>query len=305
LTDWSGFFRRNRGLKLLSLLLALILWFMVGGGERSQTTVSLALELANLPSNMVLVSEAPPSLQVRVTGPQNIIRNLSQDRLSYTLDLSGLTPGPHTFPLGPNSLSFPRGVIVTWVQPNPLSLTLAPAVTRTLEIHPVIKGRPPEGLEVAKVEIKPDKVSVKGPQPELADLKFLPTLPIDVSRLAASASLPTDLEFKNLHLTLLEKTPIVAQITIQPKEASRAISGVRVVPQPNTAPLTPNRVTVTVKGPGAQTQALKPEDITATVNTRNLKPGPHTLKVAVSLPEGLKLLGTKPPAVKTRISKSR
>ncbi len=59
---------------------------------------------------------------------------------------------------------------------------------------------------------------MKGPYPELAELKFIPTLPIDLSFLKEHTVIATDLDFKNLHLALKDPVPILADIQIGPKD---------------------------------------------------------------------------------------
>lgn len=304
MSDWRTFWGRNRGLKLLALGLALALWFAVGSEERTETTLNLALELANLPPKMIITSEVPASLQVRVMGPGSVVRKLTQARLMHTIDLSGYKSGRHSFSLGPNSFSFPRGVTVTRIQPNPLKLTLAVTTTRNLPIKPVLEGRPPEGFEVMEVKIRPAQITVKGPAPELADLKFVPTLPIDLTNLSGSTTVATDVDFKNFHLSVQEQVPILADLTIEAREATRTITGVPVVASPRPARLNPSEVTLTLQGPWDQVKNLKPKEVKATVDTQNLGAGRRRLKVAVTLPPGLRLLKVQPNAVTAQGAKS-
>ena len=295
---------RHKGLKLLSLLLAVALWFAVGGEERTETTISIPLELFNLPPKMMVTSEMPPSLQVRIVGPGSLVRKLTQTRPSYTLDLSGYKPGRHVFPLGPKSFNLPRGVVVTRVTPNPLNLTLTPTATRTLQIQPLLEGKPPEGYEVLEVKTRPAQVQVEGPYNEISDLKFLPTLPIDVSQFTGSTTVATDLDLKNLHLTIKEQGPILADLTIEPKQVTRTISGVPVKAGPRAARLQPSQVTVTLKGPSPAVKNLKPGEVKAVVDTRNLPSGRHRLKVSVQLPDGVRLLKVQPDAVTAWVGRS-
>jgi hypothetical protein len=76
--------------------LAIALWFAVSGEERTETTLTLSLELVNLPRQIVITSEVPPNLQVRVVGPRSIISKLSQTRLTQSIDLTGYKPGRHS-----------------------------------------------------------------------------------------------------------------------------------------------------------------------------------------------------------------
>lgn len=302
--NWFGTFGRNKLLKLLSLLLALALWFAVSGEERTETTLNMALELVNLHQSLMVTSEVPPSIQVRVIGPRSIVTNLSQTRLTETLDLAGYKIGRHTFYLGPNSFNFPRGVQVIRIQPNPINLTLAATMTQTLPIKPVLENNPPEGYQVLSAQTRPAQVIVKGPYPELAELNFIPTLPIDLSHLKEHTIIATDLDFKNLHLTLKEPVPILADIMIGPKTLTRTIAKVPILPGPQPARVSPAQVTLTIKGPWPVVQGLTPEDLQAKVDTRNLSPGRHRLIISVELPAGVSLVHSRPGAVTVTVEKS-
>lgn len=295
---------RHKALKLLSLLLAAALWFAVGSEEPTESTLNLALDLANVPVNLMVTNDVPPALQVRVLGPGSVVRKLAQTRQTQTLDLSGYKSGRHIFPMGPNSFNFPRGAVVTRVQPNPIIVILAPTITRSLQIQPLLEGKPSEGFEVANVQMRPPQIKVQGPYHEISDLKFLPTLPIDVSHLTASATVASDLDFKNLHLTLKEQGPILADITIKGKENARTIPGVPVVAGPRLARLDPSQVTITLQGPSQAVKDLKLSDLRASVDTKNLTPGRHRLKVSVQLPAGLNLVSVQPDTVAARPKKS-
>ena len=175
--SWLGTLKRNRLLKLFSLLLAIVLWFTVSGEERTETTINMALELVNLHKNLMATNEVPPAIQVRVVGPRSIVNNLSQTRLTQTLDLNGYKSGRHTFSLGPNSFSLPRGVQVVRIQPNPISLTLANTITRTLPIKPVLENNPAEGYELVSVNTRPAHGDRERPCPGIGRTAIYPHPP--------------------------------------------------------------------------------------------------------------------------------
>jgi YbbR domain-containing protein len=303
LNSWFGTLGRNRLLKLLSLLLAIALWFAVSGEERTETTLNMTLEMVNLQHNLMVTSEVPPAIQVRVVGPRSIVTNLSQTRLSETIDLANYKNGRHTFYLGPNSFAFPRGVQVIRIQPNPITLTLAATMTQTLPVKPILENHPPEGYQVTSAKTKPPQVTVKGPYPELAELNFLPTLPIDLSHLKENTVIVTDLDFKNLHLSLKEPAPILADIQISPKTLTRTFSGVPVVAGTPVARISPAHVTLIVKGPWPQVRDLKGDDLKVRVDTRNLTPGKHQVNLSLDLPDGVSLVRSKPVIVTVTVAK--
>jgi YbbR domain-containing protein len=304
LKGWLASLNRNRALKLLSLLLALALWFAVGREERTETSLHMAVEFVNLPAKMVVTGEVPTELEVQIIGPRSQVNRLSQTRQIYPIDLDGLKSGQHTFYPGPHSFSFPQGVVVNRIQPAAITINLSTSFTATLFIKPAVVGSPPEGYELKGVKTRPEQVTVSGPQEELTDLKFIPTYPIEVRHLTEMTVLPTDLDFKNLHLTLKNQVPILAELDIQPKMLTRTIPGVTVYPEPTPVNLKPDQVTVTVQGPWPLVKRLKVEDLKATVDTSILGRGRSRLSVSLSLPQGVTLLRVQPDRVTCLSGKS-
>jgi YbbR domain-containing protein len=291
-------------LKLLSFFLAVALWFAVGGEERTETTLNLPLEIVNLNPGLMITSEVPSGLQVRLAGPRSIVRTLTQSRLVHSVDLASAKAGQHSIAFGPAAFSFPRGVSLIRVQPNPLVLNLAETAIRTLPIQPALIGTPPEGYEIKEIKLRPAYVTVKGPAGELKDLEVLSTLPIDISTLSAPTSLVTDLDVKNLHITLKDPGPILADLAVLEKPLSRTLSGVQVFATSQPARLTPHQVSVTLEGPYKRVKDLKPADLMATVDTAGLRPGRTRLPVRLQLPDRLRLLKVSPDTVTAQVLKS-
>ena len=145
---------------------------------------------------------------------------------------------------------------------------------------------------------------MRGPAPELAELQFISTLPIDLSFLKEHTVIATDLDFKNLHLALKDPIPILADIQIGPKTMTRTFPGVPVLTDPQEARVSPAQVTLTIQGPWPLVQALKAEDLKARADTRNLAPGRHRLNVSVELPQGVSLVRSRPAIVTVTVAKS-
>ena len=115
-----------------------------------------------------------------------------------------------------------------------------------------------------------------------------------MSHLTESSTIRTDLDFKNLHLTLKAQVPILAELVIQPKTLTRTLAKVPVIPEPNPARLQPSQVAVTVQGSWFPMKELKPTEVQARVDTRNLGPRRSRLQVAVILPQGVSLVRVEP-----------
>ncbi len=74
----SGFFHQlfvhNFSLKLISVLLAVGLWFVVARDPIAEVETRVPIEFHNLPENMEIDSANFTEAQIRVRGPERIIR---------------------------------------------------------------------------------------------------------------------------------------------------------------------------------------------------------------------------------------
>lgn len=297
--------KRNKGLKLLALLLAISSWLAVGSEERTETTLQMALELTNVPKHLMVTNEIPSQLEIRLQGPRSVIRELTNEKLHKQIDLLGAKAGTRTELLTPNSLNFPRGVVVSRMRPTALSIELDQALIRRVEVRPVIKGSPAPGFEVGEVVIAPKEALVRGPKGEIEKLKFINTIPIDINTLSSSFNRDIELDFQNLPLTYVDSQPMVAKISIRPKLETKTFHDLVVVPLGATGPLrlNPSNVSISVRGPVTNLELLREEDIIPRINLKNLKAGLYEAKVAIDLPEGFELLKISPEKLSVRIMK--
>src|SRR5581483_5809323 len=152
----------NLGLKILSLLLATGLWFMISRDEQpAEVAVRAPIIFKNSPPSLVISSESIPETQIRVRGPERILRQLTSNEVQAEVDLSGTKPQERTFELTPKQVRHPRDVQVVQIVPSQMHLSFDTAMTRQVEIHPnVLHGNLPDGGQVVKVDTDPSRVTI-------------------------------------------------------------------------------------------------------------------------------------------------
>ncbi len=304
---YLGSLGRHRALKLLSLALALAAWLALGAEEQVETTLAINLELVNIPKDLMVISEVPAQIEARVQGRRSLIRDLHTARLNKRLDLAGYRQGTHVFPLSPGDLGLPPGLTVNRIRPQTVTVSLDYAMVRRIPVQAVVQGKPATGYKLERIDLKPQEVEVRGPKKDLEQINILKTMPIDVTDLSAAVSREVELDLQKLLLTYVEKKPVVARITIRPREETKVLSNIRVVPTEAAGPvrLSPSRITATIRGPAPQMQDILADDLEAEVSLKNLKPGRHQLKISLSLPPDLEVVSLKPDTVRVRLLQSR
>ncbi len=180
----SDFFRRavwnNFGLKLLSLALAISLWLVVARDPVAEVAVEVPIEFSNMPQNLEISSEIIPRIQIRLSGPQRLVRRLQSSDVYYSLDLGTVKAGERTFDLIPAQVHKPSGIEVEQVIPSQFHVAFDVRETRQVPIEPRVVGIAP-GYRVGHIDVDPSRITISGPQKRVAAVESATTDPVDVS----------------------------------------------------------------------------------------------------------------------------
>ena len=87
----------NLGLKLVSLALAVGLWLAVARDPVAEIAVDVPIEFHNIPQDLEISSENIPRAQIRLRGPERVVRRLQTTDVYAEIELSGIKPGQRTF----------------------------------------------------------------------------------------------------------------------------------------------------------------------------------------------------------------
>jgi hypothetical protein len=125
---------RNLGWRLLSVLLAVLLWVAVEGEPELVTLQSVPVFYRNVESNLALVANPPASIRIELRGASDVLSRDNLANVAVLLDLAGLTePGEKVFPVTRTNLTLPAGV--RFVRSDPPELRL--------HLDRASKGNPP------------------------------------------------------------------------------------------------------------------------------------------------------------------
>jgi YbbR domain-containing protein len=197
-------FVRNWGLKVLSLVLAFVLWLALIPEERtfSEKTVTIPLETLNTPAGMELAQKPESSVDVTIRAPNSIIDQISPSNVFAKLDLGRASVYQQEYPLNLTMISIPPGASVLRISPNKVRLKLELTKQIPLEVSATVVGEVKEGYRITKIEVSPARVVVKGPESKVREKDRVTTTPIDVTGLQAPAEFEADLVLPRPELQL-------------------------------------------------------------------------------------------------------
>lgn len=187
-----GFLKRyilhNFSLKLMSLLFAAALWFMISRDERpAEVALHAPIVFQNVPANLEISSESVPEALIRVRGPERVVRQLSPADVQAELDLSGSKPQDRTFDLTAQQVHHPRDVTIIQVVPSQLRLSFDTRMTREVQVHPRVTGNFATGDQIVRIDADPPRITITGPRRHVEKIDAATTDPIDATGTLGSA----------------------------------------------------------------------------------------------------------------------
>ena len=183
-------FIHNAGLKILSLLIAVALWFEVARSPVAEVEMTVPIEFQNLPDNIEIDSASFTEAHVRVRGPERLIQRLQASDVVAAVNLATVRPGERTFDLA-DRVHVPQDLEVIQIIPGQFHLSFDERMTRKIEVQPRVNGTFAAGLRVAQVIADPSTVTITGPRRRIEAAETAITDPVDASGVMTRASFVT------------------------------------------------------------------------------------------------------------------
>jgi YbbR-like protein len=121
---------RNAPWKLLAIGLAALVWFTISGQKRqriSERGFVIPLTVVNLPSDLVIASPLPDSVDVRLRGPFRSMRQADPAKMEGVVDLAGSVEGERAYKLAPDDINAPTDLEVVAIKPLTIPVKLSRA----------------------------------------------------------------------------------------------------------------------------------------------------------------------------------
>jgi YbbR domain-containing protein len=273
----------NLPLKLVSLGLAVLLWFVIGE-KTSERGLSVPVELQNVPRELELLGEPTNVVDVRVRAAPSVIQRLTPGDVSARIDLSGVREGEHIVHLTADDIRVPFGVRVVKITPSIITMAFERTLTKTVPIRPRLLGRPSPGYEVAEVTAEPPEVRVSGPKSRVQEMESAYTEPVSLDGASSTVVDTVNLGLDDPVLRIQGSPRVRVTARIREVQETRAIDGVEVEVRGGTLPVTPPRVRVVLTGPASALARVKPAEVRAYVEAARAKNG--VAPVAVEMVPG-------------------
>ncbi|PWT93714.1 MAG: hypothetical protein C5B55_04010 [Blastocatellia bacterium] len=263
--DWN--------LKLLSLGITLLLWFVVTSQNTPINTHASAQLKFNRPDSLEISNDPPRTVDVLLTGSKHKLDELDRTSLIATVDISDQHEGERVLRLADRAqiAQLPQGVKIEGFQPSVISIRLEAVIDKEIPIEPRIEGTPAPGYEVYAVRPSKTTVSAHGPASNVNAIPKALTETVSVSGRKESFTEPNvALDISDPKVDLLN--PVLSvDIEIGERRTETVFADVP-VDADNNAKLLQHTATVTLAGPGTLMSQLKRTDIRVHLNGNASQP---------------------------------
>lgn len=147
-------------LKIICLLLAIVLWFVIINEQNplSEGSYTVPITVENLDSQYI-TSNVPKTVYVRLSGPRNTIINVGPSDIKAYIDLSSVQEGEVEVPV---HIEIPSGTELKKQSMTSTKITVDVYTVKEFKLTPHVVGKLDDKDFISDLKIVPEKVVVSG-----------------------------------------------------------------------------------------------------------------------------------------------
>ncbi len=297
-----GFLFHNIAWKLLSIVVAFGIWFVVMSSNSIEITKEVNLQI-DLPSGLTIANEVPDRVTFRLAGSKFFLRTIANSLDTIHIDLTKAKAGPAFYRIEKDSLHLPISVQVRGIAPDTIKPVLEHIERRTVPVEIVQKNEVPNGYRLVKLYSQPKNVRIKGPRSAVEAISEVRSDPVDLANIPTTLKWEIPLRTGYPNVSFDEETEPKLIAEVEPTGSNFRVAGVpiRVVGNKNSA-LKPEKAALYVNCPPNLIRTLTPDKVKAYVEVPETKSGTYVREVKVELPPGVKLVRIVPNRVQVQLN---
>ncbi len=298
--DWRAALTNELPAKLVTGVLALLLWLMVVSQQSAETRLSVSLAYVNLPAGLAVAEGSIDTVVVTFKGAPQVVNSLTDAMFPpVAVDVSGLRAGSNSEALALDLFDLVNGAQPVKVEPAQLEIILEGSSERLLPVRVRTHGHPATGFVLAGTAATPAAVRVFGPDSLLRTLTDIGTEDISVAGVAQDIARRVQVRSHHPRLLVLDTAPVDAVVRITAERLQKTVTSVPVALR-NAPPglrVRPEQVTIEVEGPATAVNGLTAASIACYIDAARGADFRTSPMLQVDVPENVTVIRIDPPTV--------
>ncbi|MCK4544519.1 hypothetical protein KAU43_03205 [candidate division WOR-3 bacterium] len=299
--------RSNLLFKVLSIVIALVIWFNAKTDQFSYYTVKASINIENFPKEFILVNYLPGKVDVKIYGKiKDIIYARSLIKPIIFINGKTLIKGENIISIDKSNVNMSRydKVEVIQIIPGYLNINIDNKISKNITVIPFIKGNPKEGyIQSGEIDVIPEEIMIEGPKQLVEKMNYLNTDIIDITGRYKSYNSFVKIIIPESTNIQPETDSVRVKIDISRLE-TRNIKGVVISHKSDrwdNVRIDPNTIKLTLSGSSNDIDSLINAGISAYVIVNVISPGSYLLPVFIDLPENIYKQAIEPEFVKVEV----
>ena len=292
---------KHLGLRLLSVFIALLLWFFVNSESNiTSARIPVSVDVRDLPENRLILWQLKKQVEVEVRGPSFLVNRLVAAPPTVRLKVPDSIENKFTAQITRNDLDIEAPLQVLSIEPSTISFSVEKKISKELPVRVPLIGQVQPDMQLESIVTSPAAITLTGPESEVKDLTLIQTIPVDLRDVKESYSDEVALRLPG---KLVESNhPVVTvKVTIAPMTARKVFEDVPIEIRQSgetVISLSPHIVKVTIASTQSKIQTIRESEIIPYVKIPKFLEDKGTLvPVQVELPAGYKLSSVVPEKI--------
>ena len=208
---------KNLVWKLVSLLLAILLWLAYTSTPDVVTTYTAPIVYRNLASGWMVTGNSPENVHLELRGTPARLTPASLADAVVLFDLGNVntTHQERTFTIAESNLNLPPGVEFLRAVPSQLRLRLARMAAKEVPVEIQLSGSLPSGYRIREQSVSPDRLRVAGPEARISTVSQVQTDPIELRYLSRSGEHRVDAFVDDPQVHFESSPAVTVKLTIE------------------------------------------------------------------------------------------
>ncbi|MCU0276933.1 MAG: CdaR family protein [Acidobacteria bacterium] len=180
--------RQNWGLKVAALLLAVLLWAIISGRERtfSERTMKIPVEVVNVSENVEVASVRPEEVTVSLKGASKFVAVVGSENRPIKIDLKNVKESSKLNYFAEDYLELPKEVQLVSIHPKMIEVYVEEFATREVPVRIRFRGRLAPPLRLKSAKVVPDRVVIMGYKSQVNRIDAVLTEDVDLDAVTRS-----------------------------------------------------------------------------------------------------------------------